>query len=247
MKWLKSIRRELLSRRSNMRRDNYLSLFLHTVYNWLDNFVWLDCVAMCFCVCVRARSYLRLEHNSIFKRRSSRNPYLWNQNVPFTIEALIYLNNDFPQWKERYEERVKPRYLKSFKFPCTSDMKIQMRKMEFQMLKNSIRHAYIFNLPIFNLILTFLYTLFLFFLQMFPFLIYDIGRPFALQNCSVSNQSSDSLQVDCVENFDGGLPQGFLLELVEMPALRLARNLSLQVSAVNISISTLFRCWVGLK
>lgn len=58
----------------------------------------------------------------------------------------------------------------------------------------------------------------------------DTGRPFALQNCSVSNQSSDSLQVDCVENFDGGLPQGFLLELVEMPALRLARNLSLQVS-----------------
>lgn len=37
------------------------------------------------------------------------------------------------------------------------------------------------------------------------------------------------MQVDCVEGFDGGLPQGFLLELVEMPALRLVRNLSLQV------------------
>lgn len=56
------------------------------------------------------------------------------------------------------------------------------------------------------------------------------GRPFALQNCSVSNQSSDSLQVECEPGFDGGLPQQFLLELVEMPALRLARNISLLVS-----------------
>lgn len=49
----------------------------------------------------------------------------------------------------------------------------------------------------------------------------------------MSNQSGDSLQVECVEGFDGGLPQGFLLELVEMPALRLARNLSLQVSIIE--------------
>lgn len=46
----------------------------------------------------------------------------------------------------------------------------------------------------------------------------------------MSNQSSDSLQVECEPGFDGGLPQQFLLELVEMPALRLARNISLQVS-----------------
>lgn len=58
------------------------------------------------------------------------------------------------------------------------------------------------------------------------------GRPFSLQNCSVSNQSADSMQVECVEGFDGGLPQGFLLELVEMPALRLVRNLSLPVSVL---------------
>lgn len=56
------------------------------------------------------------------------------------------------------------------------------------------------------------------------------GRPFPLQNCSVSNQSSESLQIECMEGFDGGLPQGFLLELVEMPGLRLIRNLSLPVS-----------------
>lgn len=58
------------------------------------------------------------------------------------------------------------------------------------------------------------------------------GRPFPMQNCSLSNQSTDSLQVECEPGFDGGLPQQFLLELVEMPALRLARNLSLQVSAM---------------
>ncbi|KAG4071003.1 hypothetical protein HA402_001440 [Bradysia odoriphaga] len=53
------------------------------------------------------------------------------------------------------------------------------------------------------------------------------GRPFALQNCSVTNQSSDSLQVECVESFDGGLPQAFLLELVDMSDLRLVRNLTI--------------------
>lgn len=41
------------------------------------------------------------------------------------------------------------------------------------------------------------------------------------------------MQVECVEGFDGGLPQGFLLELVEMPALRLVRNLSLSVSILS--------------
>jgi len=56
------------------------------------------------------------------------------------------------------------------------------------------------------------------------------GRPFPLQNCSVTNQSVDSLQVDCLEGFDGGLPQGFMLELVELNTLRLARNITVSVS-----------------
>lgn len=57
-----------------------------------------------------------------------------------------------------------------------------------------------------------------------------LGRPFPLQNCSITNQSADSLQVDCIEGFDGGLPQSFMLELVELNNLRLARNITLQVS-----------------
>lgn len=55
------------------------------------------------------------------------------------------------------------------------------------------------------------------------------GRPFSLQNCTISNQSSDSLQVECVEGFDGGLAQAFILELIEISELRLVRNLSLVV------------------
>ncbi|XP_059218183.1 protein turtle homolog A [Stomoxys calcitrans] len=54
------------------------------------------------------------------------------------------------------------------------------------------------------------------------------GRPFPLQNCSITNQSADSIQVDCIEGFDGGLPQSFMLELVELNNLRLARNITLQ-------------------
>lgn len=55
------------------------------------------------------------------------------------------------------------------------------------------------------------------------------GRPFPLQNCSLSKESPNSLQVECVEGFDGGLPQGYLLELLEVPSLRLVRNMSLLV------------------
>ncbi|XP_038122549.1 titin [Culex quinquefasciatus] len=65
------------------------------------------------------------------------------------------------------------------------------------------------------------------------------GRPFALQNCTISNQSSDSLHIECIEGFDGGLPQMFLLELVEVPALRLVRNLSLQHPPVQFFLDNL--------
>lgn len=62
------------------------------------------------------------------------------------------------------------------------------------------------------------------------FQIVAASRPFPPQNCSLSKESSDSLHVECVEGYDGGLPQGFLLEVVELPSLRLVRNMSLLVS-----------------
>jgi len=40
------------------------------------------------------------------------------------------------------------------------------------------------------------------------------------------NQTTDSLHVECMENFDGGLPQSFLVELLELPGLLLRKNLT---------------------
>lgn len=39
------------------------------------------------------------------------------------------------------------------------------------------------------------------------------GKPFALRNCTLWNQTSSSVEVSCLSGFDGGLPQHFLLEL----------------------------------
>lgn len=52
------------------------------------------------------------------------------------------------------------------------------------------------------------------------------GRPSHLQNCTVMNQTSESLQIECMEGFDGGLPQSFLMEVLELPSLRLKSNIS---------------------
>lgn len=51
------------------------------------------------------------------------------------------------------------------------------------------------------------------------------GRPFPLQNCT-SNHTASSLQVSCIESFDGGLPQIFLMELLELPSYATKFNVS---------------------
>ncbi|XP_070493801.1 neural cell adhesion molecule 2 [Chironomus tepperi] len=71
------------------------------------------------------------------------------------------------------------------------------------------------------------------------FQIVAAGRPFALQNCTVSNQSIDSIHVECIESFDGGLPQMFLLEMVEIPTLKLVRNLTLFRPPVSFVLDNL--------
>ena len=52
------------------------------------------------------------------------------------------------------------------------------------------------------------------------------GKPVAPANCSVHNQTADSVRVDCQEAFDGGLQQTFGLELIDRDTrtLRYALN-----------------------
>ncbi|KAK9884228.1 hypothetical protein WA026_005177 [Henosepilachna vigintioctopunctata] len=39
------------------------------------------------------------------------------------------------------------------------------------------------------------------------------GKPFAVRNCSMANQTASAVEVYCLPGFDGGLPQYFVLEL----------------------------------
>ncbi|KAF7286927.1 hypothetical protein GWI33_003193 [Rhynchophorus ferrugineus] len=39
------------------------------------------------------------------------------------------------------------------------------------------------------------------------------GKPFPVKNCTLTNQTSNSIEVYCLAGFDGGLPQHFVLEL----------------------------------
>ncbi|CAG9813037.1 unnamed protein product [Phaedon cochleariae] len=56
--------------------------------------------------------------------------------------------------------------------------------------------------------------------------IVGMSRPSQLQNCTLINQTSNSIQVDCTDGFDGGLPQSFLMQVLELPSLRPRLNLT---------------------
>ncbi|XP_037072249.1 nephrin-like [Pollicipes pollicipes] len=58
------------------------------------------------------------------------------------------------------------------------------------------------------------------------FNIVPAGPPEPLRNCTVINQTSDSLEVKCAAGFDGGLPQYFVAELFDVVGRRLVRNLT---------------------
>lgn len=52
------------------------------------------------------------------------------------------------------------------------------------------------------------------------------GKPDPPVNCSLLNQTSNSLVIECVEGFDGGQPQYFLLELYDQQTGILQANVS---------------------
>lgn len=42
-----------------------------------------------------------------------------------------------------------------------------------------------------------------------------LGKPFAVRNCTLANQTYTSVEVKCVAGYDGGLPQQFILEVYQ--------------------------------
>lgn len=61
------------------------------------------------------------------------------------------------------------------------------------------------------------------------------GRPDAPTNCTLINQTTQSLEVECVESFDGGQPQYFLLEVVDVQTGELQSNVSNKFPAFRVT------------
>uniref|UniRef100_A0A1B0EVK6 Putative b-cell receptor cd22 n=1 Tax=Lutzomyia longipalpis TaxID=7200 RepID=A0A1B0EVK6_LUTLO len=52
------------------------------------------------------------------------------------------------------------------------------------------------------------------------------GLPSAVKNCTVSNQTAHSVEIQCIAGYDGGLPQVFVLELVSPRTGKLRYNIT---------------------
>lgn len=52
------------------------------------------------------------------------------------------------------------------------------------------------------------------------------GKPDPLSNCTVSNQTANVLQLECIEGFDGGLPQTFEVDVYYARTKNLVTNQS---------------------
>ncbi|XP_050673053.1 nephrin-like [Leptidea sinapis] len=66
------------------------------------------------------------------------------------------------------------------------------------------------------------------------FTVYSVARPSAVHNCSV-NQTSQELAVQCSEGMDGGLPQMFYMELLQLPAMVMHANITSNVSTFSVA------------
>ncbi|XP_071037315.1 neural cell adhesion molecule 2 isoform X1 [Parasteatoda tepidariorum] len=66
------------------------------------------------------------------------------------------------------------------------------------------------------------------------FSIVPAGPPEALQNCTVVNHTENSIQVDCMEGYNGGLPQVFTIEVYDVDIGKLRSNVTLSQSSFTI-------------
>lgn len=52
------------------------------------------------------------------------------------------------------------------------------------------------------------------------------GKPDGLTNCSLVNHTNESIQVECDQGFDGGLPQFFVMEVYDVSSRVLVSNVT---------------------
>ncbi|XP_044744703.1 nephrin-like isoform X3 [Coccinella septempunctata] len=52
------------------------------------------------------------------------------------------------------------------------------------------------------------------------------GKPDPLSNCTIMNQTADSLYVECIAGFDGGLQQEFIMEVYDTQTRKLVSNVT---------------------
>ncbi|XP_030374861.1 uncharacterized protein LOC115624348 [Scaptodrosophila lebanonensis] len=73
------------------------------------------------------------------------------------------------------------------------------------------------------------------------------GKPETPSNCTVVNQTSDSLEVYCIEGFDGGLRQWFFMEIYDQHNGILQANISAKfavLSVAGLDAGRMFRIYI---
>lgn len=79
------------------------------------------------------------------------------------------------------------------------------------------------------------------------------GKPDMPYNCTLMNQTSESLEVDCNEGFDGGQRQWFIMEIYDQETGLMQANISSKFPIFSVSglnsgrLLKIFICAVNVK